>query len=107
MTLYIERGGTNVSGGQKQRLCIARALLKKPRILILDDSTSAVDTKTDALIRIAFREELPDTTKIIIAQRISSVQDADFILVMDGGRIVEQGNHDELVALNGILPGNL
>ena len=99
---YIERGGTNVSGGQKQRLCIARALLKKPRILILDDSTSAVDTKTDALIRIAFREELPDTTKIIIAQRISSVQDADFILVMDGGRIVEQGNHDELVALNGI-----
>ena len=99
---YIERGGTNVSGGQKQRLCIARALLKKPRILILDDSTSAVDTKTDALIRKAFREELPDTTKIIIAQRISSVQDADFILVMDGGRIVEQGNHDELVALNGI-----
>ena len=99
---YIERGGTNVSGGQKQRLCIARALLKKLRILILDDSTSAVDTKTDALIRIAFREELPDTTKIIIAQRISSVQDADFILVMDGGRIVEQGNHDELVALNGI-----
>ena len=99
---YIERGGTNVSGGQKQRLCIARALLKKPRILILDDSTSAVDTKTDALIRRAFREELPDTTKIIIAQRISSVQDADFILVMDGGRIVEQGNHDELVALNGI-----
>ena len=99
---YIERGGTNVSGGQKQRLCIARALLKKTRILILDDSTSAVDTKTDALIRIAFREELPDTTKIIIAQRISSVQDADFILVMDGGRIVEQGNHDELVALNGI-----
>ena len=99
---YIERGGTNVSGGQKQRLCIARALLKKPRILILDDSTSAVDTKTDALIRKAFREELPDTTKIIIAQRISSVQDADFILVLDGGRIVEQGNHDELVAQNGI-----
>lgn len=99
---YIERGGTNVSGGQKQRLCIARALLKKPRILILDDSTSAVDTKTDALIRKAFREELPDTTKIIIAQRISSVQDADFILVMDGGRIVEQGNHDELVAQGGI-----
>ena len=96
------QGGVNVSGGQKQRLCIARALLKKPKILILDDSTSAVDTKTDALIRIAFREELPDTTKIIIAQRISSVQDADFILVMDGGRIVEQGNHDELVALNGI-----
>lgn len=99
---YIERGGTNVSGGQKQRLCIARALLKKPRILILDDSTSAVDTRTDALIRRAFREELPDTTKIIIAQRISSVQDADFILVLDGGRIVEQGNHDELVAQNGI-----
>ena len=99
---YIERGGTNVSGGQKQRLCIARALLKKPRILILDDSTSAVDTKTDALIRKAFREELPNTTKIIIAQRISSVQDADFILVMDGGRIVEQGSHDELVAFNGI-----
>lgn len=99
---YIERGGTNVSGGQKQRLCIARALLKKPRILILDDSTSAVDTKTDALIRKAFREELPDTTKIIIAQRISSVQDADFILVMDGGRIVEQGNHEELVAQGGI-----
>ena len=91
-----------LSGGQKQRLCIARALLKKPRILILDDSTSAVDTKTDALIRKAFREELPDTTKIIIAQRISSVQDADFILVLDGGRIVEQGNHDELVAQNGI-----
>ncbi len=99
---YIERGGTNVSGGQKQRLCIARALLKKPRILILDDSTSAVDTKTDALIRKAFRDEIPDTTKIIIAQRISSVQDADFILVMDGGRIVEQGSHDELVAKGGI-----
>ncbi len=99
---YIERGGTNVSGGQKQRLCIARALLKKPRILILDDSTSAVDTKTDALIRKAFRDEIPDTTKIIIAQRVSSVQDADFILVMDGGRIVEQGSHDELVAKGGI-----
>lgn len=104
---YIERGGTNVSGGQKQRLCIARALLKKPRILILDDSTSAVDTKTDALIRKAFREELPDTTKIIIAQRISSVQDADFILVLEGGRIVEQGNHDELVTLNGIYRKSL
>ena len=99
---YLEQGGTNVSGGQRQRLCIARALLKKPKVLILDDSTSAVDTRTDALIRRAFREELPDTTKIIIAQRISSVQDADFILVMDGGRIVEQGNHDELVAQNGI-----
>ena len=84
---YIEQGGTNVSGGQKQRLCIARALLKKPKILILDDSTSAVDTKTDAFIRRAFREEIPNTTKIIIAQRISSVQDADMILVLDDGRI--------------------
>lgn len=99
---YIEQGGTNVSGGQKQRLCIARALLKKPKILILDDSTSAVDTKTDALIRKAFREELPDTTKIIIAQRVSSVEDADQILVMDGGRIVEQGTHEELIATKGI-----
>ena len=99
---YIEQGGTNVSGGQKQRLCIARALLKKPRVIILDDSTSAVDTKTDALIRRAFASEIPDTTKIIIAQRVSSVQDADIILVMDGGRIVEQGTHDELVALGGI-----
>ena len=99
---YIEQGGTNVSGGQKQRLCIARALLKKPKILILDDSTSAVDTKTDALIRKAFLEEIPDTTRIIIAQRISSVQDADNIIVMDGGQIVEQGNHEELLAHNGI-----
>ena len=99
---YIEQGGTNVSGGQKQRLCIARALLKKPKILILDDSTSAVDTKTDALIRQAFKNEPPDTTKIIIAQRVSSVQDADRILVMDGGRIVESGTHEELLALNGI-----
>lgn len=99
---YIERGGTNVSGGQKQRLCIARALIKKPKILILDDSTSAVDTKTDALIRKAFREEIPDTTKIIIAQRVSSVEDADQILVMDEGRIVEQGTSEELLALNGI-----
>ena len=99
---YIEQGGTNVSGGQKQRICIARAILKKPKILILDDSTSAVDTKTDALIRQAFKNELPDTTKIIIAQRVSSVQDADRILVMDGGRIVESGTHEELLALNGI-----
>lgn len=99
---YIDQGGTNVSGGQKQRLCIARALLKKPKILILDDSTSAVDTKTDAMIRMAFRQEIPDTTKIIIAQRVSSVQDADQILVMDGGCIVEQGTHDELMALGGI-----
>ncbi|SEM92500.1 ATP-binding cassette, subfamily B [Ligilactobacillus sp. WC1T17] len=98
----ISQGGTNVSGGQKQRLCIARALLKKPKILILDDSTSAVDTKTDALIRKAFQEEIPDTTKIIIAQRVSSVEDADQILVMDGGRIVEQGTSEELLALNGI-----
>lgn len=88
---YIERGGSNVSGGQKQRLCIARALLKKPKILILDDSTSAVDTKTDALIRQAFRQEIPDTTKIIIAQRISSVEDADQIFVMEDGCIVERG----------------
>ena len=99
---WIEQGGTNVSGGQKQRLCIARALLKKPKVLILDDSTSAVDTKTDALIRRAFAQEIPDTTKIIIAQRISSVQDADQILVMDGGKIVEQGTHDELLEVNGI-----
>ena len=99
---YIEQGGNNVSGGQKQRLCIARAILKKPKILILDDSTSAVDTATDAKIRRAFREEIPDTTKLIIAQRVSSVQDADRILVMDGGRIVESGTHEELLALNGI-----
>ena len=99
---YIERGGSNVSGGQKQRLCIARALLKKPKILILDDSTSAVDTKTDALIRQAFRQEIPDTTKIIIAQRISSVEDADQIFVMEDGCIVERGTHDELVAQGGI-----
>ena len=99
---YIERGGSNVSGGQKQRLCIARALLKKPKILILDDSTSAVDTKTDALIRQAFRQEIPDTTKIIIAQRISSVEDADQIFVMEDGCIVERGTHDELVARGGI-----
>lgn len=99
---YIERGGTNVSGGQKQRLCIARALLKKPKILILDDSTSAVDTKTDALIRQAFREEIPDTTKIIIAQRIASVEDADRIIVMDQGRIDAIGTHEELLETNKI-----
>ncbi len=94
---HIEQGGTNVSGGQKQRLCIARALLKKPRILILDDSTSAVDTHTDSLIRQAFREEIPDTTKLIIAQRVSSVEHADLILVMEDGRIVDRGTHEELL----------
>ena len=94
---YIEQGGTNVSGGQKQRLCIARALLKHPKILILDDSTSAVDTRTDALIREAFATEIPDTTKIIIAQRIASVQDADMILVLDDGRITACGRHEELL----------
>ena len=99
---YIEQGGTNVSGGQKQRLCIARALLKKPKILILDDSTSAVDTKTDALIRKAFKDEIPDTTKIIIAQRISSVQDADCIIVMEGGKIDGCGTHEQLLKENAI-----
>ena len=99
---YIEQGGTNVSGGQKQRLCIARAILRKPKILILDDSTSAVDTKTDALIRQAFREEIPNTTKIIIAQRIGSVMDADQIVVMDNGRINACGTHEELLANNEI-----
>lgn len=99
---YIEQGGTNVSGGQKQRLCIARALLRKPKILILDDSTSAVDTKTDALIRHAFAQEIPDTTKIIIAQRVSSVEHADKILVMDGGKILACGNHDELMQTSDI-----
>ncbi len=99
---FIEQGGTNVSGGQKQRLCIARALLKKPKILILDDSTSAVDTKTDALIRKAMRDEIPDTTKIIIAQRVISVEDADLILVMSGGRIVDRGTHEELMKTSDI-----
>ena len=94
---YIEQGGTNVSGGQKQRLCIARALLKKPQILILDDSTSAVDTKTDAMIRQAFREEIPGTTKLIIAQRVASVQDADMIIILEGGQVVSVGNHEELM----------
>ena len=98
----IERGGTNVSGGQKQRLCIARALIAKPRVLILDDSTSAVDTRTDALLRQALRTYIPETTKLIIAQRVASVQDADLIVVMDNGRIVEQGTHEQLVALGGI-----
>ena len=99
---YIEQGGTNVSGGQKQRLCIARALLKKPKVLILDDSTSAVDTKTDALIRKAFAEEIPNTTKLIIAQRVSSVQDADQIIILDGGAIQAVGTHEELLAGNPI-----
>jgi ATP-binding cassette subfamily B protein len=99
---FIEQGGVNVSGGQKQRLCIARALLKKPKILILDDSTSAVDTKTDALIRKAFREYIPETTKLIIAQRIASVQDADKILIMDGGKISAIGTHEQLLKNNEI-----
>ncbi len=99
---YIEQGGSNVSGGQKQRLCIARALLKKPKILILDDSTSAVDTKTDAIIRRSFRDEIPDTTKIIIAQRVSSVCDADKIIIMNNGSIDAVGTHDELYANNEI-----
>ena len=99
---YIEQGGTNVSGGQKQRLCIARALLKKPKVLILDDSTSAVDTRTDALIRKAFAEEIPNTTKLIIAQRVSSVQDADQIIILDGGAVQAVGTHEELLASNPI-----
>ncbi|MBQ6702644.1 MAG: ABC transporter ATP-binding protein [Clostridia bacterium] len=98
----IEQGGTNVSGGQKQRLCIARALLKKPKILILDDSTSAVDTKTDALIRAGFKEYIPETTKIIIAQRIASVSDADLIIVMDNGKIADMGNHEKLLKTSDI-----
>lgn len=94
---HIEQGGTNVSGGQKQRLCIARALLKNPKILILDDSTSAVDTATDASIRKAFREEIPGTTKLIIAQRISSIQDSDIIVVMENGQVACVGDHEELM----------
>ncbi len=101
----ITQGGTNVSGGQKQRLCIARALLKKPKILILDDSTSAVDTKTDAIIRKAFAEEIPDTTKIIIAQRVSSVEHADKIIVLDGGKIESMGTHEELLCISPIYKG--
>ena len=98
----IDQGGTNVSGGQRQRLCIARALLKKPKILILDDSTSAVDTRTDALIRAGFRRYIPSTTKIIIAQRIASVMDADIILLIEDGRIAAQGTHDELMENNSV-----
>ena len=99
---HIEQGGTNVSGGQKQRLCIARALLKRPKILILDDSTSAVDTRTDALIRKGFKEYIPETTKIIIAQRVTSVQDCDMIIIMDGGKIMGSGTHEELLKSNDI-----
>ena len=102
----LEKGGNNVSGGQKQRLCIARALLKKPKILILDDSTSAVDTKTDSKIRKAFREEIPNITKFIIAQRISSVQDSDRILVLHEGKIHAFGTHEELLATNEIYQEN-
>ena len=99
---HIEQGGTNVSGGQKQRLCIARALLKKPKILILDDSTSAVDTRTDSMIRQAFREEIPGTTKLIIAQRVASVQDADIIIILDNGQVVDVGTHEELMKQSSI-----
>ena len=99
---FIEQGGSNVSGGQKQRLCIARALLKKPKILVFDDSTSAVDTRTDALIRTALHENIPGTTKIIIAQRISSVQDADRIIVMDGGSVTAFAPHEELLKTSDI-----
>ena len=99
---YIEQGGTNVSGGQKQRLCIARALVKRPKILILDDSTSAVDTRTDALIRKGFKEYIPSTTKIIIAQRVASVQDCDMIIIMDGGKIMGTGTHEELLKTSDI-----
>ncbi|MBO5671083.1 MAG: ABC transporter ATP-binding protein, partial [Clostridia bacterium] len=99
---YIEQGGSNVSGGQKQRLCIARALLKKPKILILDDSTSAVDTHTDAMIRKAFAEEIPGTTKLIIAQRVASVQEADLIIVLDGGKIAATGTHETLLETSDI-----
>ena len=99
---HIEEGGTNVSGGQKQRLCIARALLKKPKILILDDSTSAVDTRTDKLIQEAFKKDIPNTTKIVIAQRISSVEQADKIIVLDNGKINGVGTHKELLKKNAI-----
>ena len=94
---HIEQGGTNVSGGQKQRLCIARAILRRPKVLIMDDSTSAVDTATDAKIRAALKDALPGTTKLIIAQRVTSVMDADMILVLDDGRIVGQGTHAQLM----------
>ena len=102
MALHLEQGGTNVSGGQKQRLCIARALLKKPKILILDDSTSAVDTATDASIRRAFREEIPGTTKLIIAQRIASVQESDMIIMLDNGMVSAVGTHEELIKTSAI-----